>query len=287
MIGNAMTFAAQEKSTAETDRLESGFREFGILDATFSIGGLQDRFFVLLQAVDDLGSLVAAAKRAGLSYKGAWDMIERASLLSPRPLIDRNPGGGVDRGTRLTETGRCLLDIHGRLETRKRKILQELNRELSIDPILLQWYRRLLLKSSTRNQWRAEVISVKMGVVKNEVQAQLSGGSSLIANVSRQSIVQMQLEFGSKVIAMVKTPMINLLTDTAGYCISAENQFEGSVEHIVRDSFSAEVIVRLASGERVITAVSDECLSEQGLDVGAQVMVCFDAESVILASVPH
>lgn len=266
--------------------LVSGLCEFQILDVTFSIGGLQDRLFELLSAIDEAGSLVAAAKRANLSYKGAWDMIERASLLSPRPLIERNPGGGSDRGTRLTETGRGLLEIHRRLEIRKSGILQDLNRELSSDPILLQWYHRLILQSSARNQWQAEVLSIRMGVVRNEVRVQSSDGAVLIGNLSRDSIIKMQLVFGSKVIAMVKTPMVYLLTDMEGYHLSAENQFAGTVEYMVQDELDVEVIIRLCSGENMIATLSHERFSEMDLKEGATVMVCFDADALILASFP-
>jgi molybdate transport system regulatory protein len=30
----------------------------------------------LIEAVDELGSIAAAAKRLGLSYKGAWDIVQ-------------------------------------------------------------------------------------------------------------------------------------------------------------------------------------------------------------------
>lgn len=36
-------------------------------------------------------------------------MIERASGLSPRPLIERIVGGGSEKGTRLTETGKVVI----------------------------------------------------------------------------------------------------------------------------------------------------------------------------------
>ena len=260
-------------------------RELRIIDATFSIGGLLGRLFELLTAIEETGSLMAASKRAGLSYKGAWDMLERASLLSPRPLIDRNPGRGVDRGTRLTETGRGLLDIHRRLEARKKGILQVLNHELSSDPILLQWYWRLILQSSTRNQWRAEVLSVKSGVVRNEVSVRLPGGAIIVASVSRACLTKLALDVGAPVTVLVKTPMVHLMMGAEGYVVSAENQFEGLITDIVGDGLSVEAIVQLSSGLNVITALSNDFFSEMDLKEGANVMVCFDADAVILAAV--
>jgi molybdate transport system regulatory protein len=261
-------------------------REFNILDATFSIGGLQNRLFQLLSAIDEAGSLVAASKKAGLSYKGAWDMIERASLLSPRPLIDRSPGGGTDRGTRLTETGRALLEIHRRLEVRKKDLLKALNREFSLDPILLQWYHRLILKSSARNQWRAEVLSIKMGVIKSEVSVRLPDGAILIANLDRESTSQLQLEFGTHVIALVKASMVHLVTEAEDFLFSAENQFEGRVSEILQDAVTVEIFVDLPSGDRIVTTLSLTAFLDMGVEEGDRVTIFFDSEAVILASLP-
>ena len=121
--------------------------------------------------------MAAASKRAGLSYKGAWDIIERAALLSPRPLIERTAGGGSDRGTHLTETGRGLLSIHRRVEARRVKIVRELNREFASDPLLLQWYRGLILRSSTRNQWVGEILEVNEGIMNAVVTVRLPSGT--------------------------------------------------------------------------------------------------------------
>jgi molybdate transport system regulatory protein len=281
-----MALNEQTPRTSEPPQVGAGLREFNILDATFSIGGLQNRLFQLLSAIDEAGSLVAASKKAGLSYKGAWDMIERASLLSPRPLIDRSPGGGTDRGTRLTETGRALLEIHRRLEVRKKDLLKALNREFSLDPILLQWYHRLILKSSARNQWRAEVLSIKMGVIKSEVSVRLPDGAILIANLDRESTSQLQLEFGTHVIALVKASMVHLVTEAEDFLFSAENQFEGRVSEILQDAVTVEIFVDLPSGDRIVTTLSLTAFLDMGVEEGDRVTIFFDSEAVILASLP-
>jgi molybdate transport system regulatory protein len=281
-----MALNEQTPRTSEPPQVGAGLREFNILDATFSIGGLQNRLFQLLSAIDEAGSLVAASKKAGLSYKGAWDMIERASLLSPRPLIDRSPGGGADRGTRLTETGRALLEIHRRLEVRKKDLLKALNREFSLDPILLQWYHRLILKSSARNQWRAEVLSIKMGVIKSEVSVRLPDGAILIANLDRESTSQLQLEFGTHVIALVKASMVHLVTEAEDFLFSAENQFEGRVSEILQDAVTVEIFVDLPSGDRIVTTLSLTAFLDMGVEEGDRVTIFFDSEAVILASLP-
>lgn len=272
--------------TPGLDETTTPRRELQVLDAKFSIGGLQDRLFDLLSAIESEGSLVSAARRAGLSYKGAWDIIERACDLSPRPLIERSPGGGRDRGTRLTVTGRKLLDIHRRLEQSKKSILQELNRDLANDPILLQWYRRLILQSSARNQWRAEVLDLKSGVVRSAVTLRLPMGAMIVASLSRESVSKMALDMGAQVIVLVKASMVHLVAGALEFDFSAENHFEGVISDIIQDEISAEVIVNLASGDRVVTTLSVDEYVEIGVEEGDNVSVFFDAEAIVLATLP-
>ncbi|MEY2681282.1 MAG: hypothetical protein RL661_1513, partial [Pseudomonadota bacterium] len=109
-----------------------------LIDAEFIIGGgLNAKVFNLLAAIEREGSIVHAAKAAGLSYRGAWDMIERASDLSPRPLIAKVIGGGEEKGTRLTETGQSLLAAYRRLQEEKVQFLDRLNAEFGHNPIIL------------------------------------------------------------------------------------------------------------------------------------------------------
>ena len=47
----------------------------------------------LLQAIDDCGSITAAAKQVGISYKTAWDRIDAMNNLSTEALVARSAGG--------------------------------------------------------------------------------------------------------------------------------------------------------------------------------------------------
>ena len=71
----------------------------------------------LLRAVDQHGSITQAAKAFGMSYKAAWDAIDRMNELSRTPLIERAVGGKGGGSTRLTEHGRKLIEryeqVHG------------------------------------------------------------------------------------------------------------------------------------------------------------------------------
>ncbi|MCF7969382.1 MAG: TOBE domain-containing protein [Methylococcaceae bacterium] len=255
-----------------------------LIDAEFIIGGgLNAKVFNLLAAIEREGSIVHAAKAAGLSYRGAWDMIERASDLSPRPLIAKVIGGGEEKGTRLTETGQSLLAAYRRLQEEKVQFLDRLNAEFGHNPIILQWFKRIFMKSSARNQWSGTVTSVKLGAVNAEVIINLKGGATLVASITQESAKSMGLEFGQTVIALVKAPMIMVLTDAEGYRLSARNQMSGQISHLQPGPVNTEVTIGLETGDSVVATVTRESAETLGLEIGKPALAVFKASAVILA----
>jgi molybdate transport repressor ModE-like protein len=74
-------------------------------------GRLDARFFALLQALQDTGSINKAARTAGLSYKGAWLLLETACNLANETLLETATGGAGGGGTRLTPAALGLLRL--------------------------------------------------------------------------------------------------------------------------------------------------------------------------------
>ncbi len=60
----------------------------------------------LLEHIDELGSVAAAARSMGLGYRNAWLWVDAMNRLSPNPLVEKTTGGVGGGGARLTEEGR-------------------------------------------------------------------------------------------------------------------------------------------------------------------------------------
>lgn len=275
---------AVPRAHAAPQRRRKPERSARLIDAEIIIGGgLNARLFNLLAAIERKGTILQAAKEAGLSYRGAWDMLERAANLSPRPLIESTLGGSEDKGTRLTETGKTLLAAFLRLQEEKEQFLDRLNEEFGHDPVILQWFKRLFMKSSARNQWSGKVDSVKLGAVNAEVSIVLAGGAKLAASITNESVNSLELEYGKEVIALVKAPMVMVLTDLEGYRVSARNQLAGTVTHLQKGPVNTEVRIGLDSGDSVVATVTSESAELLGLDIGRPATAMFKASAVILA----
>jgi len=63
----------------------------------------------LLGHVKATGSIAAAGRAMGMSYKRAWTLIETLNGMFAAPLVESNRGGPRGGGAVLTETGQAVL----------------------------------------------------------------------------------------------------------------------------------------------------------------------------------
>jgi molybdate transport repressor ModE-like protein len=82
-----------------------------------------------LAEIRTTGKITAAADRAHVSYRHAWNLIEKWSEFFNMPLVVRRQGSG----TRLTPFGDKLVWAGQRLEARLRPLLQNLSQELETE----------------------------------------------------------------------------------------------------------------------------------------------------------
>ncbi len=75
----------------------------------------------LLAAIDRTGSISAAARQLGLSYRRAWDLADTMNRCFRQPLVERTQGGKGGGGTRLTPLGRRTLKRYRAMETKAQK----------------------------------------------------------------------------------------------------------------------------------------------------------------------
>jgi molybdate transport system regulatory protein len=74
----------------------------------------------LLQAIDETGSIAAAGRRMGMSYKRAWYLIDTMNAYFSEPVVVSAKGGNSRGGAQLTSTGRKVLESYRRMEKKTR-----------------------------------------------------------------------------------------------------------------------------------------------------------------------
>lgn len=246
------------------------------------LGGLGERLFRLLAAIDNSGSINKAAKDVGLTYKGAWEMIERANNLSPKLLVSTAIGGRSGGGTRLTPAGKSILQLFVQIKEEHGHFLGQINERLTSDPNIVFLFKRLIMKASARNQFFGKVTDVTIGAVNATIVVGLKGGENIVASITKESAESLAIKAGVDVVALVKAPQVIVITDFGGYRISARNQLQGTVSRIQKGAVNSEVVIEVAGGDSITATVTNESIETLGLSLGCSATAVFKAGSVIL-----
>lgn len=246
------------------------------------IGGLGERLFRLLTAIDSTGSINQAAKNVGLTYKGAWEMIERANNISPKILVSTAIGGRTGGGTRLTPAGKSILQLFIQIQEEHARFMEQINQRLADNQDIVFLFKGLIMKASARNQFFGKVTDVAIGAVNATVVVGLKGGENIVASITKESVESLGIKNGVDVVALVKAPQIIVITDFGGYRISARNQLKGTVSRVQKGAVNSEVVIELAGGDSVTATVTNDSIETLNLSPGNPATAVFKAGSVIL-----
>jgi molybdate transport system regulatory protein len=70
----------------------------------------------LLELIGQLGSISAAAREMGMSYRRAWLLVEESNALFSAPLVESSAGGTGGGGARLTALGEMAIAAYRNIE---------------------------------------------------------------------------------------------------------------------------------------------------------------------------
>ncbi|MFQ5443512.1 MAG: winged helix-turn-helix domain-containing protein [Nitrospinales bacterium] len=78
----------------------------------------------LLEAIQRAGSISAAAREMGLSYRRAWGMVDVMNRCFQKPLVSSTTGGKRGGGASLTELGQKVTRLYRTMESKSKKASQ-------------------------------------------------------------------------------------------------------------------------------------------------------------------
>ncbi|MFC2041904.1 winged helix-turn-helix domain-containing protein [Chloroflexota bacterium] len=79
---------------------------------------------MLLERIDQLGSISAAARSMRLGYRNAWLWVEATNRLAATPLVEKTTGGARGGGARLTDEGQKVLGRYNKLREKMSALLE-------------------------------------------------------------------------------------------------------------------------------------------------------------------
>lgn len=235
----------------------------------------------LLQAIDDCGSISAAAKAVGISYKTAWDRVDAMNNLSERPLVERSAGGARGGGTAVTPLGREIVRGFRALQEEHRAFVEHLGARLHALSDIADFIRSGNVKTSARNQFRGRIASITPGAVNAEITLSISDSQVLTAIITNESLEEMGFAVGGTAIALVKASWVLLSRETT-LKSSARNKLLGRVARINRGAVNSDVTLDLGDGKSIAAVITNGSVEALELTEGDNACAFFKASSVIL-----
>lgn len=247
------------------------------------LGGL-DRI-ELLASIGETGSISAAARAVGMSYKGAWDAIDAMNNLSDAPLVTGAAGGKRGGGSQLTARGQRLVEVFRLIDAEQQRFVQQLVAlgETSLHD--LQLMRRMMLKTSARNHLSGTVVAVHRGAVNDTIELDLPGGQRIVASITCESTRNLGLAPGRTAMALIKASSVLIALADSAMKLSARNQLAGTVTAVQRGAVNAEASIELAGGGVIVAILTQASVDALGLTEGQAVLAIIKASSVILGTI--
>ncbi|WP_426029536.1 TOBE domain-containing protein [Caulobacter sp. DWP3-1-3b2] len=232
----------------------------------------------LIEAVAELGSISAAAKKLGLSYKGAWDGVQALNNLFDAPLIVANAGGKAGGAASVTARGRAVIKAFRDVEREIGAALARLETGLAAPSENLgDLFWSLGLRTSARNAARGTVMGIELGAVTARVTLSLGDGVEIVSVITRRSLDELGLRVGKPAVALIKSSFV-VLAEPAS---SADgNRLSGLVADREDGASASEIRLSLATGKTLVATVP---LNATTPSVGARVVAIIEPANIILA----
>lgn len=236
----------------------------------------------LLNLVKELGSISAAAKSLGVSYKAAWEAVEQINNMSTVPLLERTTGGEKGGGTVFTPHGDKFLMFMKEFDEQFQYFLTNFGK--ATDEMMIKYMQVIRFSTSANNQFGGRITSLVPGAVNTEVVMDIGEGDQITAIITNSSAKSMGLMVGSEVCALINASSI-VLTRDENILTSARNKLTGLVSWCDKGQVNSEVVLKLAGGKSLTAIITDESLNGLALKIGDRACALIKASQVLLASI--
>ena len=124
----------QAKLTPAGQKLVPGFRGRIWIDGTDGTFLGYGRV-VLLERIQEYGSITRAAKSMEMSYRHAWDLVDSMNKQAKRPFVELATGGKGGGGARVTEDGERAIQLFWKFSEDFRRFIAKEQQKFSTDEL--------------------------------------------------------------------------------------------------------------------------------------------------------
>lgn len=239
-----------------------------------------DKRLEILRLISEAGSISEAARKAGVSYKAAWQAVDTLSNLAGSPLLDRAVGGSGGGGAKLTDAGLHLLWAAEQLHAARAQTLALID-----NPKLSPAARlgALGLRTSMRNQLPCHVQTLKKIGGAMRVTLALNNGFTLMSRITQESAQLLELKPNLPVLALFKATAVDVVasTDTSAENVQGRwiNHVPGLVTRMSQSPSGGEAAMQVGGDLQLVGFTQ----AQHGLRLKAKASAIVDESAIAIA----
>lgn len=224
----------------------------------------------ILKSILKTNSITQSANELGISYKNIWDRIKS---LGNNLIISKK-----NKGSFLADKALEIIKIYDNLKRCQNNFLSRI-----LDKnINLEFIPEFYLELSARNKLKLKITEIKHGIINSEVLGSFKSGKILRANITNESLKNMNLKVGDEVYFIFKAPKALISKDDIQNSVLT-NILKIKITSAVLGEENAGITGITKDNEKITALIPNDTLMDLRLKVNDEIAVIIDPNDIILA----
>lgn len=228
----------------------------------------------LLENIMVYGSISQAAKASGVTYKTAWDWIDKMNTLAPKPLVQKISGGKGGGGTIVTVYAKELMQTYEEVAALHQKHLETLQKAF-------EYLDDEKEKVFSFSRLDAMITKISVHEKRANVELKLSCGSLINIHSPLSFIEVNKLHAGSSASVLIESEAVSV-SRVMDQEISSRNKLKTQVEDMSIEGEDVLLTLLLCKDQYLTSRVTFKSYKDLKIKKGDALMAMFKAYSATL-----
>lgn len=228
----------------------------------------------LLENIMVYGSISQAAKASGVTYKTAWDWIDKMNALAPKPLVQKISGGKGGGGTIVTVYAKELMQTYEEVDALHQKHLETLEKAFD-------YLDDEKEKTFSFSRLDAQITRISIHEKRANVELKLTCGSQINVQSPLSFVEVNDLHAGSLISVLIESEAVSV-SRSLKQEISSRNKLKTKVDDISIEGEDVLLTLLLCQGQYLSSRITSQSYKDLNIKKGDELMAMFKAYSVTL-----
>lgn len=250
------------------------------LSAELHLNKEKEQFFnakrvELLENITIYGSISKAAKASKVTYKTAWEWIEKMNSLSPKALVQRISGGKGGGGTLVTAYAKELMRMYEEVQALHEKHL------LTLQGAFSQLEENIQSERFSFSRLNAQVKEISSDEKRATLLLELMCGAEVSAQAPLTFVEVNALTAGSPIVLLIESEAVSVSRSLPKE-LSSRNKLKTTVAEISMDGEDVLLTLSLCGEQFLTSRITINSYKELRIRKGDELMAMFKAYSPTL-----